>query len=652
MEHVQAVLAAAESHYHSLKWTLNSALPPEARAFIGPHEWVVPLVALVLVVLLLRFLFGSKELPVPRVTKPPPELLPKLAAPGEAEKDKFYTREQIDAIVKRVRSPNPPREIECFDPSTYQKLGTVTAMTPDEVAEKIKLARKAQATWKKTSFKERRRVLRMLMAYIIEHQQTICEASCRDSGKSMVDAYLGEILTTCEKIRHLCDYGEGYLKDEYRPSGLLPVKLCKVEYHPIGVVGLIEPWNYPFHNIYGQVVAAIYAGNGAVVKVSEWTSWSGPYYIAFARNALEAAGHDPDLVQLVTGYGDAGQAVVQRGSDKIVFTGSPGVGRRVMEAASKTLTPVVLELGGKVRRPAPPTPSRARDEHQDPMIVCEDADLDAAIRACVRGCFTNCGQNCINIERVYVHEAVHDRFVQGVLAYIKNIRQGAPLLGDFDLGAMTMPGQIELIEELVKDAVARGAKLLSGGKRRVHEHFAGQFFEPTLLTEITHEMRIVNEEAFGPVMLISKFSSDDEVIRRANATEYGLGSTVYSCDYGRANRIAEQLVAGMTVINDYGVNYLTQALPFGGVKISGFGKFNGPEGLRGVCYQKAVVTDRCRLIRTKIPDALLFPMPSGAPAMLNAAVKLVYRGGLLNRLSNLASFAKRALSLKTPKKVA
>mmetsp|Transcript_45776 Transcript_45776/g.74683 ORF Transcript_45776/g.74683 Transcript_45776/m.74683 type:complete len:608 (-) Transcript_45776:419-2242(-) len=590
------------------------------------NEIILCFVALVLVVWFLRSWF--KDPPTLKVLQSPPEVVPKLASPGETEKDKFYTAAEIADIVRRVRSPGgPPSTIECFDPSTFQKLGVVPAMKAADVKKQIALAREAQAAWCKTTFGQRRQVLRMLMQHILEHQDYICRVSSRDSGKTLLDAELGEIFTTLEKLRHLINSGEEYLKTEVRPAGLLAIKSCRVEYYPSGVIGIIAPWNYPFHNIYGQVASAIFAGCGAVVKVSEWTSWSGSYLISFMQNALKAAGHDPNLVQVVTGYGDAGAAVITEGADKIIFTGSPNVGKRVMETASKTLTPVVLELGGK-----------------DPIIICEDADLDAAIQVTVRGVFTNSGQNCINIERAYVADAVYDRFVEGAKKYVKSIRQGPPLLGTYDIGPMTMPGQAEYIDELVKDAVLKGAKALVGGQVSTGPY--GQFYEPTMLVNVDHSMRIVHEEVFGPVMVVIRTRSDAEAVQLANGTPYGLGSTIYSKNYNRADALSKQLQAGMTVINDYGVNYLCQSLPFGGMKISGFGRFNGPEGIRFCCHQKSVVTDKFSFLRTKLPRPLLYPVPEGASNLVAHAVQILYSNSISMRLKAIANLLHTIFTLK------
>lgn len=440
----------------------------------------------------------------------------------------------------------------------------------------VAAARVAQAAWAQTPFAERRAFLRELLDEIIASQEEICELAVRDSGKTMVDAALGEVFPVCEKIRYLIDNGQADLEPEERSSGFLRHKKARVEYHPLGVVAVICPWNFPFHNIYCPMVPALFAGNAVVAKVSEHTTWSAEPLMAITKRVLRRRGHDPNLVQLVLGYGDSGEALVRSDVDKVFFTGSPENGVKVMAAASDALTPVVLELGGK-----------------DPMIVCDDADLDHAVEQAMLGVFTACGQMCVGAERIYVQAGVYDEFLRRALARVKTLRQGSPLDEQVDLGAMTMPRQLDILEGLIADAEAKGARVLVGGHRNAE---AGtQFFAPTIVADVHHGMRITQEEQFGPIMVIMRFDTDRDAIRLANDCPYGLGSSVFSRDPARAEAIAAGVRAGMTVVNDYGLAYMIQSLPFGGVGRSGFGRINGREGLRACCNTKAVVTDRVAL---------------------------------------------------------
>ncbi len=468
------------------------------------------------------------------------------------------------------------RTIPCHDPATLEPLGTVPVMDDEAVRRAVERGRSVQASWGATSFAERRAVLEEVLAHIVSHQEEICRLCVRDSGKTMVDAALGEIFPVCEKLRYVIANGARDLAPESRGSGFLQHKKAWVEYQPLGVVGVIAPWNFPFHNIFCPTIPALFAGNAVVVKVSEHTSWSAGPLVDIFRKALAARGHSPDLVQYVTGYGETGAALVRSGVDKIFFTGSPQNGQKVMLTAAENLTPVVLELGGK-----------------DPMIVCDDADLDHAVSQAMLGVFTACGQMCVGAERVYVFDGVYDQFVATVERRVKSLRQGPPLASTVDVGAMTMPGQLDILERLVADAVHKGAKLLAGGKRRTD--LKGQFFEPTILVDVDHTMDITQKEQFGPVMVIMRVTGEEQAIRLANDCPYGLGSSVFSKDVARAERIAKRVRAGMSVVNDYGLAYMIQSLPFGGVGVSGFGKINGKEGLRACCNEKAMVTDRLRL---------------------------------------------------------
>ncbi len=515
--------------------------------------------------------------------------------------------------------------IECQNPATLEKLGEVPSLSEADVAERLSRARQAQLAWGQTSFAERRRVLRMLLDYIIDHQAEICRLCSTDSGKTMADAAMGEIFPVCEKIRYLIDHGEDDLRSDQRPSGLLMHKAARVEYLPLGVVGVICPWNFPFHNILCPTVPALFAGNAVIAKTSEWTSWSAADFQAIFDEVLTKAGYSPDLVQIITGGGETGRALVTCGVEKIFFTGSPENGRKVMAAASETLTPVVLELGGK-----------------DPMIICDDADLDQAVGAAMLGVFTACGQMCVAAERLYVFDGIYDRFVDEVVQRAKALRQGPPSQdrgGDFDVGALTMPRQLEIIERQIRDAVSKGARVLVGGGR--NPHLAGQFFEPTVVVDCDHTMDLVQKETFGPVMTIIRVHGEEEAIRLANDSSYGLGSSVFTKNRRRAERIAKGISAGMTVINDYGIAYMVQSAPFGGVRISGFGRINGREGLRSCCHVKTVVTDKLPL---HMPMSL-YPIRPATFPMLDGAVRLFYGSGVAEKAKGAVQVAKSLLSM-------
>lgn len=525
---------------------------------------------------------------------------------------------QIRSSKDKPLLVDTPETLSAHDPATLEPLGEVPVMDADAVRAVVERARQAQAGWAKTSFAERRAVMRTLSDLIVERHEDICRIAVRDSGKTMVDAALGEVFPVLEKIRYVIRQGERDLRPEKRASGILAQKSARVEYYPLGVIGVICPWNFPFHNLLCPTVPALFAGNAVVAKVSEHTSWSAQPYLDLIREALVTHGHSAELVHVVTGYGATGSALVTSGADKIFFTGSPHNGRKVMEAASRAPTDVVLELGGK-----------------DPMIVCEDADLDHAVEQAMLGVFTACGQMCVGVERIYVMDEVYDEFVRRVVDKARALRQGAPL-GDqvVDCGAMTMPRQLEIIEELLGDAIAKGAKILAGGSRA--ESLEGQFFQPTVLVDVDHSMRIIHEEQFGPVMVIVRVRDEAEAIRLANDTEYGLGSSVFTKDLKRGDRIAAQLRTGMTVINDYGIAYMVQSLPFGGVGISGVGRINGREGLRACCNTKAVVSDRFSLGK----GVSVYPIQTTTYELVRELSSIVYASGVRKRLEHAARAAR------------
>lgn len=513
--------------------------------------------------------------------------------------------------------------VQCYDPTTLRHLGDVPCLTPAQVNERVARARAAAPAWARTPIAERRRVLRELLDLILAEKDTICHEAARDSGKTLVDAAMGELFPVCEKIRYLLAHGAADLAPERRGAGILMHKKARVEFQPLGVIGVLCPWNFPFHNIFCPLMPALFAGNAVVAKASEWTSRSASYFEGLVRRVLRERGHSEDLVQVLTGDGETGAALVRSGVDKIFFTGSPQNGRRVMTTAAESLTPVVLELGGK-----------------DAMIICEDADLEQAASSAMLGVFTACGQMCVAAERLYVFDGIYHAFVDRVLEKVRALRQGPPLQGEYDVGAMTMPGQLAIIQRQVDDAVAKGAKVLCGGRARTE--LGGQFYEPTVIVNADHRMAITREETFGPVMVIMRVGSDDQAIRLANESAYGLGSSVFTRDLRRADRYARELSAGMTVVNDYGIAYMASALPFGGVRISGFGRINGREGLRACCNEKAVVTDRFAGLHRAFDP---YPVTPATRELLYGVVDVVYGGSLVDRARGAARTARSLVKL-------
>lgn len=487
--------------------------------------------------------------------------------------------------------------IQCYMPATGQFLGFVNPSTPAGIDRAIAQAQAAQEKWAKTTFNERRKVLRTMLQYVLDNQEQICHVSSLDSGKTMVDAQLGEILVTAEKLQWTIKHGEAALRPSRRPTNLLmSYKKNTVHYEPLGVVAALVSWNYPFHNLMGPIISAIFAGNGIVVKVSEQTCWSAAYYTSIARGALVAHGHDPQLVQSVVCWPQtAGHLTSHPGISHLTFIGSRPVCHAVAASAAKTLVPVVAELGGK-----------------DAAVVLDSAanDLNRIVDILMRGTFQSSGQNCIGIERIVATPGVYDKLVSMLEPRVSALRMGL----DKDVGAMVSDASFARYEKLIADAVADGARLLAGGKRYAHpDHPKGFYFTPTLIVDVTPDMAIANEECFGPIMTILRTpsSSASDILTVVNAPDFGLGASVYGRDSDPVLRsVVRGIRAGGVAVNDFAVFYAVQ-LPFGGVRGSGYGRFAGEEGLRGLCNLKSVCEDRFAWlgIRTAIPPPVKYPVP-------------------------------------------
>jgi len=526
---------------------------------------------------------------------------------------------------KRIEGED--KEVHLWDPATLDYFGSIPVMTQKDVEASVARARVAQAKWAQSSFRTRRLLMRTLLRFATEHQEDIARVAVRESGKTVLDAVIGEILVTCEKLKWLTARGEQCLLPERRePGTLMMMKRVHVEWVPLGVVGAIVPWNYPYHNVLNPVSAALFAGNAIVLKVSEHASWSIGYYGRMIGACLDAVGAPRDLVQFVVGYGSTGASLVSSGVDKIIFVGSPAVGRAVARAAADTLTPVVLELGGK-----------------DAFVVCDDADIPSIVQIACRGVWQNNGQNCAGPERFMVYDAVFDEFCDGVVRIVRQMQCGSPLSSSLvDCGAITAgPNQVKRFQVLVDDAVKRGARLLIGGEIPIEGELAnGCFYPPTVLADVPEDALIAREEIFGPIMCIIrvKGNSDDEAVRLANASDFGLSSCAFSASAARAASVAGRLRAGMSAVNDLeGTTYMSQSLPFGGCKQSGYGRFSGAEGLRDLSLMRSVCQDRFpfKFLRSSIPPAMQYPATGFGHSFAMGLISLVYSQTVSGRFRGL-----------------
>lgn len=450
--------------------------------------------------------------------------------------------------------------------------------------------------------------------YVLDHQDDIVTACCLDSGKTRVDAAFGEILVTAEKLKWTIEHGEKALAPESRPTNFLMMyKKNLVTYEPLGVVSACVSWNYPFHNFIGPVISALFAGNGVVVKPSEQTAWCTAYFLEMARGALAACGHSRDLVQSVVCLPDVADVLTSHpGISHLTFIGSKPVAHKVCESAAKSLTPVCVELGGK-----------------DPAVILDDSrtisEASSIASVLMRGVFQSAGQNCIGVERVIALPGVYNKLLDILTPRIKALRLGSILVDSTsktpstpDVGAMISPASFDRLESLIEDAVYHGARLICGGKRFPHPtHAYGHYFTPTLLADVTPDMRIAQIELFAPVFVLMRADSVAHAISIANSTIYGLGASVFGYNTLDVNKCVSQIKSGMVSVNDFGSYYAVQ-LPFGGVKGSGYGRFAGEEGLRGICNVKSICVDRFpKLMATRIPPRVDYPIQKGDSAKQN-----------------------------------
>ncbi|KKA28945.1 hypothetical protein TD95_004670 [Thielaviopsis punctulata] len=524
-----------------------------------------------------------------------------LLMPGEEGPKRFRVPppklpdEDVDVEEATIKCKDSDA-IQCYAPATGKHLGFINPSTPDAIDRAISSAATAQKPWSTTTFAARRAVLRSLLQHVLDHQDDICRVACLDSGKTLVDAQLGEIMVTAEKLSWTLKHGEAALSPSRRPTNLLLMyKRNEVRYEPLGVVAALVSWNYPFHNFIGPVISALFAGNAIVVKVSEQTAWSSMYFTSIVRGALVAHGHSPDLVQTVVCWPSTAPHLTSHpGISHLTFIGSKPVCHAVAADAAKSLTPLVAELGGK-----------------DPFIITASAkkDMKRIAEIALRGTFQSAGQNCIGIERIVIAPELVMDFVALVAPRIKALRLGPSA----DVGAMISDASFDRLDALVRDAIVKGATLIAGGKRYAHPDFPkAHYYLPTLLVDVTIDMAIANEECFGPIMTVmtAKDSSAEALLEIANAPAFGLGASVFGKDSDPVVRaIVNGVRSGNVAVNDFATFYAVQ-LPFGGVGGSGYGRFAGEEGLRGLCNAKSVCVDRMAWlgIRTSIPPKVQYPV--------------------------------------------
>ena len=477
---------------------------------------------------------------------------------------------RLDELADRVATGAGQREpIEVEKPATGELLAAVPRCTTDDVAVAVDRARAAQAGWARSEWSDRERVLLRFHDLVLARREEMLDLLQIESAKARRHAF-EEFLDVALVARYYARTAERHLRSRRRRGAFPLLTATWVHHHPLGVVGVITPWNYPVTLSISDAVPALAAGNAVVIKADTQT----PFGALWGAALLEEAGLPPGLVQVVTGSGsELGPELIDR-VDYVMFTGSTAVGRTVASQAAERLVPASMELGGK-----------------NAMIVLEDADLDRTVEGAERAMFSNSGQLCISIERLYVHESLADDLVDRLVDRTRGLRLGASLTYDDDVGSLISEDQLETVRGHVADAVHKGATVLAGGRAR--PDVGPYFHEPTLLADVNEEMSLFAEETFGPVVAVSRFSSEEEAVERANASQYGLNFSVWTQDLTRGRAVATRLEAGTVNVNEgFIAAWGSVDAPMGGMKDSGLGRRHGAEGIRKYTEEQTVAVQR------------------------------------------------------------
>ena len=548
----------------------------------------------------------------------------------------------MNAITAELARQQEAGQFAVHNPATQEIIGTLPNMAANQIAEAVARAAAAQVRWAASPVRDRMRILGRFAELLCEQKDSIAAVISREAGKPEAEAMSTEVMVVLDTVKYLQNHVPAFLKPEPVPHGnpVMKLKSGTLLREPYGVVGIISPWNYPFSLPSIQTLTALATGNAVVLKPSEFT----PYSSLELEKLLRAAGLDPDLLQVITGDGSAGAALLAANIQKVVFTGSVATGKRVAQAAAARLLPVVLELGGK-----------------DPMIVLEDADIDVASSAAVWGAFMNAGQTCLSVERCYVQENIYESFWRSasrrrpssesdpshplrreqpgvtnawrkVLCHerAQHRRQLCHKMGhpdhEIDLGPMIHERQLSIVQSHVEDAIARGARLLAGGKPLTQ--LGPNFFAPTILADVDHSMKIMREETFGPVLPVRSFKTEDEAVALANDSEYGLAACIFTNDRKRGETLARRVHAGTVMVNDVLTCFGISEAPHGGIKASGIGRTHGRFGLEEMVWPKYVDSDRM----PRMKKLWWYGYGPAFGQQMGGFIELLFAKGLINRL--------------------
>jgi succinate-semialdehyde dehydrogenase/glutarate-semialdehyde dehydrogenase len=520
----------------------------------------------------------------------------------------------MSAVLKIA---NETDEVISYNPATGEEFGRVENTSAEDVRAAVENGRKAFQTWRKTTFAERKRLVMKAREIILAEMDEIALLISNESGKPVAEAFSMEIAPVLDLMQYFARNAEKLLKPRKINIGLYATmaRSSKIIYQPLGVVGIIPAWNYPFSIPLGEAVMSLMAGNTVVLKPSELT----PLIGLKIGEIFEKAGFPENAVQVVTGAGATGAALVEAAPDKIMFTGSVATGKRIAEAAAKNLTSVVLELGGK-----------------DPMIVFADANLELAAGAAVWGAFCNAGQSCSSVERLYVEESAAEKLTNLIVEKTRQLKVGAGSEETTDIGAMSSEKQLKIVEDHVASFEKEGAKILTGGKH--HD----LFFEPTVISGATNTMRAMQEETFGPTLPIATFRTEEEAVKFANDSEFGLTASVWTKDLAKGNRVATRIEAGTVCVNEVLYTHGIGQTPWGGFKNSGRGRTHGIEGLMELVQPQHIHVNRLAIL----PNAWWLPYGANAIKTFKGFAKYFATGSMFQTSKLMPQLLKRINELR------